>query len=203
VVGAAAHDLLPHGAAGIELVGLVEQGELQPALPDDGARVGLLGARDEAQQGGLAVAVAADDADAVARRDAERDAGQDGARGVGLADAAEVDEVAGDRPILCWASMTQLAFITQGKSQYTDRLWQLLEGTGIDPHEFEGLDYFGLVPFFVLAGASVRPQAHAHGDYVHTEGAFVDVEPELEEAFYSTLPEILAMAYGDEEDEPA
>ena len=29
--------------------------------------------------------------------------------------------------------MIQLAFITQGNSQYADRLWKLLEGTGIDP----------------------------------------------------------------------
>jgi hypothetical protein len=97
--------------------------------------------------------------------------------------------------------MTQLAFITQGNSQYSDRLWELLEGTGIDPHEFEGLDYFGLVPFFVLAGASVRPKAHTHGDYVHTEGVFVEVDEPLEDAFYATLPEILDMAYGEEEPE--
>ena len=95
--------------------------------------------------------------------------------------------------------MIQLAFITQGNSQYADRLWKLLEGTGIDPHEFEGLDYYGLVPFFVLSGAQVRPQAHTHGAHVHTEGVFVEVEDELEEGFYTTLPEILDMAYGEEE----
>jgi hypothetical protein len=97
--------------------------------------------------------------------------------------------------------MTQLAYITQGSSEYADRLRQLLDGTGIDPHEFEGLDYFGLVPFFVLAGAAVRPQAHTHGDYVHTEGVFVEVDEELEDAFYATLPEILSMAYAEEEPE--
>ena len=58
--------------------------------------------------------------------------------------------------------MIQLAFITQGNSQYADRLWKLLEGTGIDPHEFEGLDYYGLVPFFVLSGGpGPAPGAHA------------------------------------------
>jgi hypothetical protein len=97
--------------------------------------------------------------------------------------------------------VTQLAYITQGSSEYVDRLRQLLDGTGIDPHEFEGLEWFGLVPFFVLAGASVRPQAHTHGDYVHTEGVFVEVDDGLEEAFYATLPEILAMAYAEEEPE--
>jgi hypothetical protein len=94
--------------------------------------------------------------------------------------------------------VTRLAYITQGDSTYDDRLWALLQGTGIDPHEFEGLDYYGLVPFFVLAGASVRPQAHTHGVHVHTEGVFVEVDEELEEGFYATLPEILAMAYGDD-----
>ena len=101
--------------------------------------------------------------------------------------------------------MTQLAFITQGKSQYTDRLWQLLEGTGIDPHEFEGLDYFGLVPFFVLRpapGAARRRTRTA--TYVHTEGVFVEVERgRSRRRFYATLPEILAMAYGDDEEEQA
>jgi hypothetical protein len=94
--------------------------------------------------------------------------------------------------------MPQLAYITQGHSQYDDRLWGLLQETGIDPHEFEGLDYFSLVPFFVLAGASVRPQAHTHGPHVHTEGVFVEVSDDLAEAFYTTLPPILDMAYGEE-----
>ena len=54
--------------------------------------------------------------------------------------------------------MKRLAFIAQGSSDYDDRLRSLLEETGIEPHEFIGLDYFGLVPFFVLAGATVRPR---------------------------------------------
>jgi hypothetical protein len=95
--------------------------------------------------------------------------------------------------------MTQLAFITQGSSDYDDRLWQLLEQTGIDPHEFYGLDYFGLLPFFVLSGATVRPQAHTHGDHMHVEGVVVEVDPELEAAFFATLPAILADAYGEQE----
>jgi hypothetical protein len=94
--------------------------------------------------------------------------------------------------------MKQLAFIAQGDSQYDPRLRQLLDGTGIDPHEFEGLDYYGLVPFFVLSGATVRPQAHTHGVHVHTEGVFIEVPEDLEEGFYATLPEILDMAYGEE-----
>jgi hypothetical protein len=94
--------------------------------------------------------------------------------------------------------MKQLAFITQGHSEYADRLWQLLTESRIDPHEFSGLDYYGLVPFFVLCGASVRPQAHTHGPEIHVEGVFVEVSDELEEAFYATLPLMLEDAYGDD-----
>jgi hypothetical protein len=94
--------------------------------------------------------------------------------------------------------MKQLAYITQGNSQYDDRLWQILTSSGIDPHEFEGLDYFGLTPFFVIAGATVRADAHTHGSDVHTSGVFVEVPEELEEAFLATLPELLEDAYAEE-----
>ena len=94
--------------------------------------------------------------------------------------------------------MKQLAYITQGNSQYDDRLWQILSASGIDPHEFEGLDYFGLTPFFVIAGATVRADAHTHGSDVHTSGVFVEVPEELEEAFLATLPELLEDAYAEE-----
>jgi hypothetical protein len=93
--------------------------------------------------------------------------------------------------------MTQLAFITQGHSEYDDRLWALLSETGIDPHEFYGLDYYGLLPFFVLAGASVRPQAHTHGTDMHVEGVYIEIADDLQEAFYATLPQILEDAYSD------
>ena len=94
--------------------------------------------------------------------------------------------------------MKQLAYITQGNSQYDERLWQILSASGIDPHEFEGLDYFGLTPFFVIAGATVRADAHTHGTDVHTSGVFVEVPEELEEAFLATLPELLDEAYAEE-----
>src|SRR3712207_9385081 len=74
--------------------------------------------------------------------------------------------------------MKRLAYITQGHSQYDDRLWEILSSSGIDPHEFEGLDYFGLTPFFVIAGATVRADAHTHGTDVHTSGVFVEVRSE-------------------------
>ena len=95
--------------------------------------------------------------------------------------------------------MKQLAFITQGHSDYEPRLWELLEATGIDSQEFVGLDYFGLVPFFIVSGASVRTDAHTHGADVHVSGIHVEIPEELEEPFYGTLPAILADAYGDEE----
>jgi hypothetical protein len=98
--------------------------------------------------------------------------------------------------------MKQLAFITQGHSEYDDRLRQLLVSMEIDPHEFVGLDYFGLTPFFVMAGATVRPEAHTHGDEIHVEGVVVELPDELpEEGFYAQLQDMLYDAYGDEEQE--
>jgi hypothetical protein len=97
--------------------------------------------------------------------------------------------------------MKQVAYITQGTSEYDPKLRELLDTTGIDPHEFIGLDYFSLVPFFVLAGAHVAPDAHAHGTDVHVTGARVSVPEELEEAFLHTLPLILAEAYGADDGE--
>src|ERR687890_202005 len=97
--------------------------------------------------------------------------------------------------------MKQLAFITQGQADYEERLRTLLDGTGIDPEEFIGLEYFGLVPFFIIAGASVRTDAHTHGDDIHVTGITVEIPEELEEGFYATLPEILEDAYVDEDDE--
>jgi hypothetical protein len=97
------------------------------------------------------------------------------------------------------AAMKELAHIAQGRSDYDERLRELLDGSGIDPHEFIGLDYFSLVPFFVLAGATVAPDAHAHGESVHVTAVRVTVHEELEDAFLATLTEILADAYEEEE----
>src|SRR5690606_34934371 len=55
-------------------------------------RVGFEALRQDAQQRGLAVAVAADDADAIALGDADGDVVQDGAGREGLADALGDDE---------------------------------------------------------------------------------------------------------------
>jgi hypothetical protein len=97
--------------------------------------------------------------------------------------------------------MKQVALISQGDSQYDPRLRKMLDETGIDPEEFIGLDYFGLVPFFVISGASIRTEAHAHGEDVHVEAIHVEVPEEIEEAFYSTLPRILEDAYSEEEED--
>jgi hypothetical protein len=97
--------------------------------------------------------------------------------------------------------MKQLALIAQGRSDYDERLRGLLDQSGIDPHEFIGLDYFSLVPFFVLAGASVEPDVHAHGADVHVTGVRVSVPDELEEPFLATLPQILDDAYVDAEED--
>jgi hypothetical protein len=95
--------------------------------------------------------------------------------------------------------MKQVGFITQGNSEYDERLRALLDASGIDPEEFLGLEYFSLTPFFVLAGATVSPDAHTHGTDVHVSAVRITVPEELEEAFLATLPEMLEDAYSDEE----
>ena len=84
---------LADGVGVDELVALVEVADQQPALPRDPAGVGLLEAGHHLEQRGLAVAVAADDADPLARADAERDVGEQRADAVGLGDPLEVEQV--------------------------------------------------------------------------------------------------------------
>jgi hypothetical protein len=88
--------------------------------------------------------------------------------------------------------MKQLAFITVGHSDYDDRLWRLLGESGIDSQEYESLDYFSLLPVFLLAGASVRTVAEAHGDHMHLEGWYVEIDEALEPIFFHELPDLLA-----------
>jgi hypothetical protein len=88
--------------------------------------------------------------------------------------------------------MKQLARIAIDDSQYEPRLWELLEETGLDRDDFEGLDYYSLLPFFVLAGASVRSHVHLHDDHSHFEAVTLEIDEELEEAFYGVLPQLLA-----------
>jgi hypothetical protein len=95
--------------------------------------------------------------------------------------------------------MKQVGFIIQGESQYDERLRALLDASGIDPEEFLGLEYFSLTPFFVLAGATVTPDAHTHGTDIHVSAVRITIPEELEEAFLATLPALLEDAYADEE----
>ena len=94
--------------------------------------------------------------------------------------------------------MTQLASITIGDSKYDDRLWKVLEDSGLEPQEFEDLDYFSYVPFFVIAGATVSPQIRVHGDHTHFEGAVVDVPEDQVDMFLGVLPQLLAMIQQEE-----
>ncbi len=87
--------------------------------------------------------------------------------------------------------MKQLAFITVGRSEFDDRLKTILEESEIDPQEFESLDYFSVIPLFLLAGASVRTVAEAHGDHMHFEGWYVEVDEAIEPIFLAQLPNLL------------
>ncbi|HEY4279587.1 MAG TPA: hypothetical protein VGM91_15285 [Conexibacter sp.] len=88
--------------------------------------------------------------------------------------------------------MKQLARIAIDDSKYDPRLWQLLEETGLERDDFEGLDYYSLLPFFVLAGASARSNVHLHGDHSHFESVTLEIPDDLEDAFFSVLPDLLA-----------
>jgi hypothetical protein len=94
--------------------------------------------------------------------------------------------------------MTRVATLSIGESQYDDRFWQILEATGLEREEFEGLDYFSYVPFFVIAGATVAPRIRVHGDHTHFEGVTIDVPDGEVEFFYDALPHLLAQITGDE-----
>ena len=88
--------------------------------------------------------------------------------------------------------MKQLAFITVGQSDYDDRLLKILQDSGIPADEYQQLDYFSVVPLFLLAGASVRTAAHSHGDHMHLEGWYVEIEDDLEPIFFEQLPNLLS-----------
>jgi hypothetical protein len=97
--------------------------------------------------------------------------------------------------------MKQLAFITFGDSKYEDRLWQVLEESGVPADEFESLDYFSLVPFFVLAGASVDTQVESHGDHFHFQGVSITIPDDMEEPFYDGLEGLLEQLADQQEEE--
>lgn len=95
--------------------------------------------------------------------------------------------------------MTRLGTISVGSSDLDPRFKELLEGSGLEREEFEDLDWFGLLPFFVLAGASVETSVESHGDHFHFQGVELTVPDELEEAFLSVLPQILEQLSDDDQ----
>jgi hypothetical protein len=97
--------------------------------------------------------------------------------------------------------MKKLALIEPDHSEYADRFWKILEATGLEVQEFEALDYFSYLPFFVLAGVSVETHLHSHGDHFHFQGVTLTIPEELEEAFYDVLPQILEQLVAGEVEE--
>ena len=72
VFGGVAHEGALHGVAVVQPVGLPQQAHAHRAVAHHAPLVGLERAGQKAEQGGFAIAVASDDADAVALVDAER-----------------------------------------------------------------------------------------------------------------------------------
>jgi hypothetical protein len=93
--------------------------------------------------------------------------------------------------------MKQLALITPGKSDLDPRLEKVLEESGMEKDDFEDLDWFSLIPFFVLAGASVETESHAHGDHAHFIGAKVVLPEDMTPHFFVALPQMLAQLQQD------
>ncbi len=94
-------------------------------------------------------------------------------------------------------AMKTLAQIAPQESTFDPQLLTLLEESGVEKDDFEDLDYFSLIPFFVLSGASVQTAAHAHGDHAHVTGVTVVLPEELEAHFFHVLPQMLAQLTGE------
>ncbi len=90
--------------------------------------------------------------------------------------------------------MTRIADLSIGESNFDARFLKILEDSGVEKDEFEGLDYFTWLPFFVIAGATIAPKIRVHGDHVHFEGATMDVPDEELEFFYMAVPDLLRQA---------
>ena len=88
--------------------------------------------------------------------------------------------------------MTQIADLSIGQSNYDAPFRKILDDSGVEMEEFEGLDYFTWLPFFVIAGATIKPKIHVHGDHTHFEGATIEVPDDQVELFYDALPHLLA-----------
>lgn len=96
--------------------------------------------------------------------------------------------------------MTRIADISIGSSDFNERFLKILDDSGLEKEEFEGLDYFTWVPFFVIAGATVAPKILVHGDHTHFEGATIDVPEDQLDFFFEALPHLLAQVIDAEEE---
>lgn len=87
--------------------------------------------------------------------------------------------------------MTRIADISIGETKYDAPFKEILDASGVEKDEFEGLEYFTWLPFFVIAGASVTPKIRVHGDHTHFEGATIEVPDAEIDLFYQALPHLL------------
>jgi len=97
--------------------------------------------------------------------------------------------------------MTLIMKITDEGAEYADQLHDLLAEFGVDPAIEDEIDEISLLPAYVLAGASIRTDAHAHGGHMHVVAITVEIPDELEEAFYETLGHVLEASDEDDEDD--
>ena len=93
VLGTVTEHDRPYGGPLRELVALGQKPKPRPPRPGDPPVIRLDPPRQQGDQGGLAVAVTAHDADPVPRGDAERDAVEQRNRPVGLAETFNIDEI--------------------------------------------------------------------------------------------------------------
>jgi hypothetical protein len=84
---------LLQGRARLEGRPLIQHAHGEAAPPPDDAGIRLEAAREDAEEGRLAAAVAPDEADAIARVDAERRVGEEGGLAQGHRNSVEGDEV--------------------------------------------------------------------------------------------------------------
>jgi len=98
--------------------------------------------------------------------------------------------------------MTLIMKISDEGTEYADQLHDLLAEFGVNPAIEDEIDEISLLPAYVLAGASIRTEAHAHGSHMHVVAISVEIADELEAAFYETLGHVLeASDEDDDEDE--
>lgn len=97
--------------------------------------------------------------------------------------------------------MTLIMRITDEGSQYAEQLHALLGEFGIDPAQDDDIDELSLLPAYVLAGASIRTDAHSHGTHMHVVAISVEIADELEDAFYDALGSVLDVSDEDDEED--